>query len=115
MHNSENSVELLNTGKKKVGDIVKGFWGVDYVKSNLENPKDDDLDFRFAVSFNADIGAGYEAIIFWILREGKNLLVLNPSIFAEAAIHSWIIFKLYFIEFRMNVDVTGYKIAPVDY
>ena len=114
MHNTGNSVDLLNTGKR-VGTDVHGFWGVEYMKSNKDAPADDDLDFRFEVAFNADIGAGYEALLFWIMREGKNLLVLNPNVYAEVASHSWIIFKLYFIEFRISMDITGYKITPVDY
>lgn len=114
MHGSEGTVDMINTGKQMVKD-VHGFWGYGYTKSNLDAPKDDDLDFRFEVGFNLDLGVGYEALLFWILREGKNLLVLNPNVFCELASHSYIMFKLYFLEIRMNVDITGYKIAPVDY
>merc|ERR1712110_79023 len=49
------------------------------------------------------------------MREGKNLLVLNPNAFIEIASHSWVTFKLYFIEFTFNIDITGYKITPIDY
>ena len=70
--------DLINNGKKV--DIY-GFWGYEYMKSNISNPTDDSLDFRFEVAFNMDIGVGYEILLFWILREGKNLLVLNPNAF----------------------------------
>ena len=81
----------------------------------MDAPKEDDLDFRFEIAWNLDLGIGYEALMFWIFREGKNLLVLNPNVYVELASHSWILFKLYFVEFRFNIDITGYKIAPVDY
>ena len=116
MHNTEGSVEILNHSNKIQVKDVKGFWGVNYAASTKSEPlKDDDLDFRFEVAFNADLGAGYEALLFWVFREGKNLWVMNPSIFAEIGIHSYVLFKLYFWEWKMNIDALGYRIAPVDY
>ena len=66
MH-TDDSIDLLNTGDKVVvGNPIKGFWGVEYMKSNLDAPTEEGNDFRFEVAFNADIGAGYEALLFWI-------------------------------------------------
>ena len=111
---TEGAVDLFNT-KKIVKDSSYGFWGYEYTKSNLDAPTADSLDFNFSVGFNLDLGVGYEALLFWILREGKNLLVLNPNVFFEVASHSYISFKLYFVEIRINLDLNGYRIAPVDY
>ena len=104
--------DLINNGNKV--DIY-GFWGYEYMKSNISNPTDDSLDFRFEVAFNMDIGVGYEILLFWILREGKNLLVLNPNAFIELSTRNEMKFKLGIIEWIINVDLTGYRITPLDY
>jgi len=116
MHNTENSMDVLNTGKKMVKE-VHGFWGAEYLASNVkrDNLSDADRDFRFEIALDADLGLGYEGLIFWKVREGKNLLVLNPNAYFEVASHSWILFKLYFWEIRISMDITGYKITPFDY
>ena len=94
---------------------IKGFWGVEYMKSNLDAPTEEGNDFRFEVAFNMDIGVGYEILLFWILREGKNLLVLNPNAFIELSTRNEMKFKLGIIEWIINVDLTGYRITPLDY
>ena len=96
-------------------NTVYGFWGYEYANSTMENPTEDSLDFRFEISFNLDLGVGYEALIFWILREGKNLLVFNPNAFVELSTRNYLKFKLGIIEWTVNVDFTGYRITPVDY
>ena len=113
MHDT-NSVDVVNTGKKMVKE-VSGFWGAEYLASTRDNPNEDDRDFRFEIAIDADLGLGYEGLIFWIVREGKNLMVLNPTAFFEVASHSWILFKLYFWEIRFSLDLIGYKITPIDY
>jgi len=35
--------------------------------------------------------------------------------FLEVASKSWMSFKLYFIEFTIKMDLTGYRITPIDY
>ena len=94
---------------------VNGFWGLEYTSSTKENPTDEDLDFRLELGLDADIGLGYEFLTFWVLREEKNLLVFNPSAFLEVASHSWMTFKLYFIEFTFSMDIIGYRITPLEY
>ena len=113
MREEKNTTDLLNTNK--MVKEVHGFWGAEYIKSTKDDPEDDDLDFRFEIAIDADLGVGYEGLIFYTVREGRNLLVLNPNAFAEIASHSWITFKLYFIEWRFSADITGYKITPLDY
>lgn len=115
MHGSD-STDVLNTGKKMVKEVY-GFWGYEYMGSTIKDrePRPDDRDFRFEIGLDADLGLGYEGLIFWIKREGKNLLVLNPNAFFEVASHSWMTFKLYFIEFTIRLDLTGYRITPLDY
>ena len=113
MRNTD-SIDVVNTGKKMVKE-VSGFWGAEYLASNRDDPDDEDRDFRFEIAIDADLGLGYEGLIFWIVREGKNLMVLNPSAFFEVASHSWILFKLYFWEIRFSLDLVGYKITPLDY
>ena len=113
MHDPATSTDLMHT--KKIVKDVHGFWGYEYHKSNKDHPTEDDNDFRFAVEFNCDIGVGYEALLFWTVREGKNLLVLNPSAFAEVASHSHMTFKLFFLELTFHLELLGYKITPVDY
>ena len=120
MHDTD-SVDLVNTGKVMVKE-VSGFWGAEYMRSSrncadddTNCPNEEDRDFRFEVGLDADLGLGYEGLIFWIVREGKNLMVLNPTAFFEVASHSWILFKLYFWEIRFSLDLTGYKITPIDY
>ena len=112
MRSETGASDLINNGKKV--DIY-GFWGYEYMKSNISNPTDDSLDFRFEVAFNMDIGVGYEILLFWILREGKNLLVLNPNAFIELSTRNEMKFKLGIIEWIINVDLTGYRITPLDY
>ena len=113
MHD-DNSVDLVDM-KKYVKALPYGFFGYEY--SALSDPAaaEDDLVWGFECSFNIDLGVGYEALLFWILREGKNLLILNPSLFFELSSHSYLSFKVYFFEIRINLDLTGYKITPVDY
>ena len=96
-------------------NTVYGFWGYEYANSTMDNPTEDSLDFRFEISFNLDLGVGYEALIFWIRREGKNLLVFNPNAFLELSTRNYLKFKLGIIEWTVNVDFTGYRITPVDY
>ena len=64
MHGTD-SVDVVNTGKKMVKE-VKGFWGLEYMKSNLENPTAEDRDFRVEVGLDADVGLGFEGLMFWI-------------------------------------------------
>ena len=114
MHGSD-STDMLN--KKHMVKEVHGFWGYEYMASTIKDrdPLDEDRDFRFEFGLDADLGLGYEGLIFWIKREGKNLLVLNPNAFLEVASKSWISIKLYFIEFTIKMDLTGYRITPLDY
>ena len=113
MHD-DNSVDLVHT-KKIVQALPHGFFGYDYSITHPVDAAEDDLAWGFECAFNIDLGVGYEALLFWILREGKNLLIMNPSLFFEVSSHSWLAFKLYFFEIRINLDLTGYKITPVDY
>ena len=114
MH-TKDATEMLST--KKMVKEVHGFWGYEYMTSSISDrePTDEDRDFRFEFGLDADLGLGYEGLIFWIVREGKNLLVLNPNAFFEVGSKTWLTFKLYFIEFTIKMDLTGYKITPLDY
>ena len=72
MHDS-TSIDVVNTGKKMVKE-VHGFWGADYMVSNVKRDdnfplSDEDRDFRFEVGVDADLGLGYEGLVFWIVRE----------------------------------------------
>ena len=113
MRHEKGATDLLSD--RKMVKEVYGFWGYEYMKSSIDNPTEDSIDFRFEIAFNMDIGLGYEALIFWIMREGKNLLVLNPNAFLEISTRNEMKFKLGFIEWIINVDFTGYKITPFDY
>ena len=113
MRHETGATDLLSD--RKMVKEVYGFWGYEYMKSSIDNPTEDSIDFRFEIAFNMDIGLGYEALIFWIMREGKNLLVLNPNAFLEISTRNEMKFKLGFIEWIINVDFTGYKITPFDY
>jgi len=71
--------------------------------------------FGIELSLNVDLSIGYKALMFWMVRAKENLLVLNPSIFAEAASHSWFVIRLGIVEFWLRLDLIGYKFSPVDY
>lgn len=65
--------------------------------------------------FHFDVALGYRLIFFSIWKYGDPWLVLNPSVFADVGIQSWITFKLGAIDIRINVDFTGYRFTPLDY
>ena len=61
-----DSTDMLN--KKHMVKEVHGFWGYEYMISTIKDrePNDEDRDFRFEIGVDADLGLGYEGLIFWI-------------------------------------------------
>lgn len=71
--------------------------------------------FGFTFDFNFDLALGYRAIFMWMYRDNIDWFVMNPNIFAELASHNYIAIKLGVFEIRAVVDLTGYKVTPVEY
>ena len=53
--------------------------------------------------------------MFYYRLANKNLMVMNPNIFIEAAGHLFVNFRLWLIDIGIRTDVNGYKINLVDY
>lgn len=67
------------------------------------------------IGFSTDVILTYQGLAFWLARQNKDFLVLNPSVFLEAAGHVWFELKLYFMTIKVNGDLIGYKASPLDY
>lgn len=66
-----------------------------------------------AYSFGLDWTVGYELPVSYLYTDKENIL-LNPKGYMELSSHSYFDIILPFIEYRIKLDLIGYKLTLAD-
>jgi hypothetical protein len=74
----------------------------------------EDNGFGIGFYFGFDLDLGYEMPIFWNVLQ-DNYVVMNPVFYGEISSKNYIEIMLFFVNFRFNIDLIGYRAEPFNF
>lgn len=87
----------------------------DYSYDLVDLSKDGFGKIGFEASYFADFYAGYSWPAFWLYRQAKNWIIINPTVYFSTSAGGEIVLKLSVIEVIFKLEFLIGEITPFDY